>query len=74
VENAIKNHIMPLFGDLKLEEITRAKLDDYLARVRKVTKEKGQAEYLGYMRRFLSLAMDWALHQVWWVRARAGVV
>jgi integrase len=61
VENAIKNHILPVFGSLKLEQISRGKLDDYLARVRKVTKEKGQAEYLGYMRRFLSLAMEWEL-------------
>lgn len=61
VENAIKNHMMPMFGSLKLQQITRAKLDDYLARVRQVTKEKGQSEYLGFMRRFLSLAVEWEL-------------
>ncbi len=61
VENALKNHMMPMFESLKLEQITRAKLDDYLARVRQVTKEKGQAEYVGFMRRFLSLAVEWEL-------------
>ncbi len=61
VGNAIKNHMMPMFGSLKLQQITRAKLEDYLARVRQVTKEKGQSEYLGFMRRFLSLAVEWEL-------------
>lgn len=61
VGSAIKNHMMPMFGNLKLEQITRAKLDDYLARVRQITKEKGQSEYLGFMRRFLSLAVEWEL-------------
>lgn len=61
VGNAIKNHMMPMLGGLKLQQITRAKLDDYLARVRQVTKEKGQSEYLGFMRVFLKLAVEWEL-------------
>jgi len=59
VENAIKNHMLPTFGKLKLEQISRGKLDDYLARVSAVTQAKGQSEYLGFMRVFLKHAVEW---------------
>ncbi len=61
VEATINDKLLPTFGKLRLSQIKRAKLDDYLAILRLTCEPKARRDHIGLVHKFLTLAVEWEL-------------
>jgi len=61
VEATIKARLLPTFGRLKLSNISRGRLDDYLSELRKTCEPKAQMDHVSLVHNCLTLAVQWEL-------------
>lgn len=61
IQATINSRLLPTFGKLKLSDINRGRIDDYLADVRADCQPKAQRDHIGLLRKFLKLAVEWEL-------------
>lgn len=59
-ENVLRNHIVPFFGNLRLDEITPRRLELFKAdRLKKGMKQVSVNKHLGVLKKLLNCAVEW---------------
>jgi integrase len=61
VDATIRGRLLPTFGKLRLSQIKKPTLDDYLASLRPTCEPKAQRDHIGLVQKFLTLAVEWEL-------------
>jgi integrase len=59
--STLDHRLLPAFGKLRLAQITRGTIDDYLTTLRKTCEPKAQRDHLALLHKLLSLAVEWEL-------------